>query len=567
MVEYTLGLNYSIIGASKQASQLGRTEYDPTDLLSAILYLEERLFSLPNKRIHYVEIQNECIINKVILNKIGINTLPSTGVFEKSSTASGNNDSTILKNVKPDSALENMFLQISSSRYAGKKTSSQMLIAIIRFFINNPHPEYLEQLFPGYDFAKWHDAVEHLYNGILNNPLKYLVRDIDLLQRGLQVEKATIHKDEIMDCGNISEHNCSLFNVEYPGHCEHVSNNILPLNISLFPHKGAPIESIKVEVSGEFKEIISANFGTGSFCKDVVIPRRDCILSVCVSSCGKDSPAVIRKIIYNRKPSLVVIAVGINDYQKHGDLKYARDDAICLIQALEKQTGVFYESVESRLFTDRKSYSESTGKYEFPGTRENILDGFQWLSDNVKHPDDIAIIFLAGHGVEERNRYYFLTVDSDYSNMRTKAINYHDIEECVEDIRENKRGNVLVLVDTCRRIKNRNRLIDTVIRNAMSGLYAKNLCSVFMSTTPDNFSEESDDLKHGYFSQTLIEFFSGEINKRITLDGNKNRQLYIDDLKKYIDKRFDDFQEKYGIRQRPDCYLTGMDVAIGTVLE
>jgi Caspase domain len=108
------------------------------------------------------------------------------------------------------------------------------------------------------------------------------------------------------------------------------------------------------------------------------------------------------------QPRLFVLAVGVARYKQKppDDLKYAARDAEDVANFFLRQKGRLYRDVSAQALMDTDA------------TREAITDGILWLLDHVS-ADDVIMIFFSGHGVVERDVYYFLSHDAS-SQTSTK---------------------------------------------------------------------------------------------------------------------------------------------------
>jgi hypothetical protein len=88
-------------------------------------------------------------------------------------------------------------------------------------------------------------------------------------------------------------------------------------------------------------------------------------------------------------PNLYVLAVGVSKYQKENmQLIFPAKDAMDFAKTIESQKGRLYKDVITKVIVDEQA------------TRENILDGLEWIRKSTK-PTDVAMIFLAGHGLTD----------------------------------------------------------------------------------------------------------------------------------------------------------------------
>ena len=136
-------------------------------------------------------------------------------------------------------------------------------------------------------------------------------------------------------------------------------------------------------------------------------------------------------------PRLFVLAVGVEDYRDRSlRLRFAVDDVDALTGELGERSADLFETVfvESLLDADV--------------TMERLTAAFASLQDRVR-PEDVFVLFLAGHGVTVDGRYYFLPVDFRYHNegsFRESAIGQDDLQGWLSSILASKS---MVLLDTC----------------------------------------------------------------------------------------------------------------------
>lgn len=119
----------------------------------------------------------------------------------------------------------------------------------------------------------------------------------------------------------------------------------------------------------------------------------------------------------NALPNLYAVVVGISDYKGEGlDLKFAAKDA-------EDIGNVLNASAKKLLNTDGKDhvfiYRINTGinRDKFP-EKNSIRNAFTEIASKAQ-PNDILLVFFAGHGVmeSEKNQFYFLTADASNNTV------------------------------------------------------------------------------------------------------------------------------------------------------
>ena len=200
---------------------------------------------------------------------------------------------------------------------------------------------------------------------------------------------------------------------------------------------------------------------------------------------------------FSIKPKLYVLAVGVSDYlDDELDLRFAAKDARDLARVLERQKGLLYMDVQTRLLTDEKA------------GRDALLDGLEWLERQTTSKD-VAVLFMAGHGVrDDRGDYNFLPHGADLNRLRRTGLPFFEITRTVENLA----GKAICFVDTChsgslmggRRGKTD---INAVINELIS---AETGAVVFSSSTGNQYSLEDEAWNNGAFTKALVEGLSGE---------------------------------------------------------
>ena len=277
---------------------------------------------------------------------------------------------------------------------------------------------------------------------------------------------------------------------------------------------GEPIRQLQVLVDGrpmdtqrglervtkpeESKPIVN---GEGTV--EISLPARDLSLSlVAENRYGASSPEPIRlrwkgpqqegTVI---KPKLYALVAGVSDYTDDSleDLKYAAKDAKDFGAALDRQSGGLYQQVVVKIL-------------ENP-TKDEILDGLDWLRDEVTSKD-IAMIFFSGHGMNDSNGdFYYLTNDTNRARTNRTALSGEEFRKALSNLP----GKVLAFVDSChsgnimggrRGVADINGMIND-LTSVESGVV------VFSSSTGKQYSLENSEWGNGAFTKALVEGFDG----------------------------------------------------------
>jgi hypothetical protein len=214
---------------------------------------------------------------------------------------------------------------------------------------------------------------------------------------------------------------------------------------------------------------------------------------------GRVTPrGLSRTIIY--KPKLYVLAVGVSKYANHDfDLGLPSKDARDFAQVWREQQGQLYSDVEVRLLIDDEA------------TKDNILDGLDWLQHQVT-ARDVAIMFLAGHGTNDNvGKYFFMPYNGDPDRLLRTAVPQADLRDALSSLA----GKVMFFIDTCHSGNALGTAISRDPRNDIAGFVndltsAENGVIVFTASTGRQFSLEDPAWGNGAFTKAVVEGLTGK---------------------------------------------------------
>ncbi len=226
-----------------------------------------------------------------------------------------------------------------------------------------------------------------------------------------------------------------------------------------------------------------------------------------------------------RAATLHVLAVGVNQYANSGyNLKYAGADARAFAEEVERQ--------------QRKlggvGQIEVTTLFDKDATKANILYALRRLAgsadakppegapaalETIKaaEPEDAVVIFYAGHGTAQDQRFYLIPHDLGYAGGRTeldeaalKTILSHsvsdlELEQACEGI---DAGHLLMVIDAC----NSGQALETEEKRR-GPMNSKGLAQLayekgmYILTAAQSYQAamEAEQLGHGYLTYALVE--------------------------------------------------------------
>jgi WD40 repeat protein len=267
----------------------------------------------------------------------------------------------------------------------------------------------------------------------------------------------------------------------------------------------------------------------------------------------------------NKKADLYVVAIGVSKYKdERFNLTYPSKDASDIINSFETSQGLFNEIHVKKLVDE-----------------EVILDNMEDIElfiQNAK-PEDVVIIFIAGHGVLDADfNYYFGTHDMDFDNPKERGMSYEKLDKMLDGIKSLKK---LLIMDTCHSgevdeaeveaggpdvekiegdvefraagagvrkkegigVENSVELMQDLFSDLRKGSGA----TVISSAGGAEYAMESSDWKNGLFTYC---FLQGLQNKRA--DMNRDGKVLISELRQYV---YEEVTKMSGGKQTPTARI------------
>jgi len=231
------------------------------------------------------------------------------------------------------------------------------------------------------------------------------------------------------------------------------------------------------------------------------------------------------------------------------NLRYADNDARSIARVLKGQEGKLFGEVHYRLLLNED------------GTREKILEGMSTFLGMASY-DDLVIIFIAGHGVKDKQTgsYYFITHDARPDTLMTRGLLWSTFDEAQRRLSGNV-SKVMLWIDTCHAGAMR-----VAMRGAEAGeelsqaLKAAEGTFVLAASKPGEESEESEKFRftgeeggHGVFTYALLEGLQDKA------DMDRDGSVTVSELNGYVAKRV---PRLTGGKQHPFFRMSGTDVPL-----
>lgn len=315
----------------------------------------------------------------------------------------------------------------------------------------------------------------------------------------------------------------------------YVSSVEITVRFRLLTPSGEPVTGIKIFVDGRPVETIrglgAPQSGRVEDVREIIvkIPERDSEIAVIAENRFSTSdPAMVRvkwrgrTAHYIVKPTLYAVAIGVNDYASDGltNLRFSAKDAQDFAAALTRQKGGLYGEVIIQVLVNEYA------------TKDEILGGFDWLERETTSRD-VAMIFLSGHGINDRTgQYFYLPQRADLNSLRRTSVLFSDIKTLVESLP----GKALFFIDTCHAgnvmgKRGRKSAMPDIMGLVNELSSAENGAVVFASSTGNQSSLESEEWGNGAFTMALVEGMDGEA------DLMKQGKITVNMLDTYVSDR------------------------------
>lgn len=222
-----------------------------------------------------------------------------------------------------------------------------------------------------------------------------------------------------------------------------------------------------------------------------------------------------------RKGKLYVAVIGVENYPnlptacsgRSCDLRFPVDDASELLRAIADKMSPMAAEMETLVLVNRDALDQNPDQAKAVDTIARGGDIMEPDSDTIEDEladfldkptaDDRTIVFVAGHGVNVGEDYYFVPTDArqdDGDWKRSSLVEWSDIQRSLE----RAKGLRLLMMDTCHAANSFNPSLEK--DSADSELV------VYSATAANSTAAELADLRHGVFTYAVIEGLRGKAN-------------------------------------------------------
>lgn len=245
--------------------------------------------------------------------------------------------------------------------------------------------------------------------------------------------------------------------------------------------------------------------------------------------------------------TLHIVAFAVNKYRaRELTLGYSVGDADAFVERVKRATGDLFASVRERKFYDARA------------TRDGIAAALAGMTD--VQPQDVVIIYFAGHGVLIDEEWAFLPQDVRFSRNVRDYLPQGFTGTAIQDAMVTMRAQrILLAIDSCHsgggivpfesRQDFHRRLFREVSR--ASGV------TILAASRWDQSAAELNQLGHGVFTYVALEGLAGGA------DREKDGVITAHELTDFVAERLPNLSEQYlNQAQEPAAFTLGADFAL-----
>jgi|GEM_PF-3580877 len=249
---------------------------------------------------------------------------------------------------------------------------------------------------------------------------------------------------------------------------------------------------------------------------------------------------IIRRTAIARAPKLHILAIGINDYfDTRLQLNYAVNDVNKLVESLVDASDDLYSDIDTTLLLNEAS------------TKQGIDKAFVNISKQLG-PEDVFMLFVAGHGLTVDGRYYFIPQDFRYRNQQSvvnDGIGQGQWQSWLASVPAEKS---ILMFDTCES----GSLTDMVATRGMEQAVAidklgRSIGRTIISASSDTGPALEGYKGHGLFTYALLQAIEHA-------DISDNGFVEVTELVRYIDEQVPQLSKKaFNTTQIPQFQIKG----------
>jgi WD40 repeat protein len=273
----------------------------------------------------------------------------------------------------------------------------------------------------------------------------------------------------------------------------------------------------------------------------MLAPGRNVVSVAGLTRDGKVASPEVQAIVTVKAPAdlptLRVLAVGVSQYDDASfskGVQFAARDAEAVVRHLQAGAKGVYRTVDPVVLTRLEE------------TRLAPIERALAALVQRARPEDVVVIFLAGHGKAQEGEYHFIPSDflytSDDAYRRGGTLSHGKLEQLLKNLGAGKR---LLILDTCQSGAAIVGRTGSEEKDALARLMRSSGRYILAAASPLDKALEDPKAQHGIYTRALMEGLAG------AADPQGTGRIEVDELAKYVERRVPELTAPYGYRQVP----------------
>jgi WD40 repeat protein len=393
----------------------------------------------------------------------------------------------------------------------------------------------------GWQVNNGHDKVGDFYPvGSFDN--QYLRPDIVTKSVALLDENKAIQEANIENGRNLAapvgQQLPPVIDILTPANGTPITDALVTLHFQVRAPAGEPLAKIEARVGGYLLPLTplptldASGQAVGDF--QVLVPQEDGAVSLYAENrFGPSQPSSVSlKWAGTQLPpeqtrhKIYVLAIAVSSFadaaaQKVPELKYASKDAQDFANVIKNQEGKAYLApVTTKILSDVQGNT----------SLKDIRAGLAWLDQQAAQKDSIGVLFLSGHGFDDKDgSYYYMPHDGRLADLKHTALPYTDLLGALTKIG----GYSVLFIDTCEAATVAQHSLSTEVDGTVNRLHKQPKgIIVYASSTGNQSALESDQWQNGIFTRVVVEGLNGQARDP-DLDYITSGMLAVD-IKKWV---------------------------------
>jgi len=253
-----------------------------------------------------------------------------------------------------------------------------------------------------------------------------------------------------------------------------------------------------------------------------------------------------------KKLRLHLVTIAADEYAGSLKLNYCVADARTVADAVAERAGGQYEIAGNPLRLENKATQHDNVENAFAELSERLADA---------RPEDILLIYMAGHGVDIEGQYYFVAPHPQLTAFDESLIKKHGVSwQLLQRLAPLPCRKVFML-DTCYSGLTVKGMTASEEKAAIRPL-RRTQALVLTAAAADEESWEDDSLKHGIFTHCIVQGLKGQADGHVqSRRWQRRRDGTVDmlELVQYVATQVPiEAKERKGVQQTPQSSETDL---------